>query len=226
MYQIKNTNSVFTIKKQLSKIKKNSYRRIISLLFITLLISITSCTRDQIEEIPYLEIKQNSIISIEWTAFKFPSFEDRVGVTGSFDSFEYRLTQNTDNILDQLNKSQLTISTNSVNIGNSDTKTSNVNLHFFSYFTSHIDCQIINIDHKNAEISISINGITRHYIFEVEIDKEKRNLVISGGIENLMVFGAQKAFVKLNEVCGIFHEGFVWPDVAINVRIENYDLLN
>ncbi len=204
----------------------NYFKGFSTLLLAILLLSTSSCTHDRIEEFSDIEVEQNLKVSLEWTAFKFPLFEDRVGVSGSFDSFEYSLTRSASNILDQLEDSEITIFTNSANVGNDDTKTSNVGKYFFPYFTPQIDCKVINIDHESAEIAISINEITQHVILNVALDEENSMLKLSGSIEDLRTFGAQTAFAKLNEACGIFHDGFVWPDVAINVTIENYNLLN
>lgn len=204
----------------------NHFKGLFVLLGAILLVNATSCTYDNLDEFSKIETEQNLKVSIEWTAFKFPTFEDRVGVSGSFDSLEYSLTRSTGNIIDQLMDSEITIPTSSVNVGNNSTKTSNVSKYFFNYFTTKIDCKVINIDHESAEIAISMNDVTEHTKFEVELDEENKIVKLSGSIEDLMIFGAETAFAELNEVCGIFHDGFVWPDITINVTIENYDSLN
>lgn len=206
--------------------KPNYFNSLLIVLFTIVLFNSTSCSNDRLDELSYPEFEQNLKVSIEWTAYKFPAFDARVGVSGSFESFEYILTGNSSNIINQLGDSEIKILTNSVNVGDSSTKTSNIAEHFFPYFAPHIDCKVISIDEESAEIAITINEVTKQVIFAVELDEENRTVKMSGGIEDLMVFGAQTAFSKLNEVCGVFHDGFVWPDVSINVTIENYDLLN
>ncbi len=204
----------------------NPYVHVLILLLAIFIVSSTACTRDQFEEFQPVELEQTSIVTIEWTAFKFPTFEDRVGVSGTFDSYEYKFARNANNILDQLDGAEITIPTSSINVGNSATKTANIATYFFPFLASKIDCEVKSIDRESAEIAISINDVTVHSIFEVNLDEANRTVKMSGGIEDLMVFGAQKAFKELNMVCGEYHDGFVWPDVTIEVTIEHYDLLN
>jgi len=182
-----------------------------------------ACTADMLPTVTDEVDFQECDITIGWTAFKFPIFEERLGVSGVFEDFEYNIINRSDNIIEKLDGASLTIHTNSVNIGGSSEKTNNVANHFFANFTPLIECKVNAIDDQGAHITVTMNTISKEILLKVTFDEEQRILTLSGTLENLNEFKAETALSKLDEVCGAYHQGFVWPDVDLKITLNNYN---
>ena len=194
-----------------------------------MLIFFSGCMYDSLEPIAInntLNTEASTLpINIEWKAFKFPDFENREGVSGTFESYSIELKNSSANIIEMLNDAEITIETSSVNISGNVSKTENVLNHFFAYFTPIIVGKVKNISETNALLEITMNGVAQEVIFDVAIIDETNTITFVGKIENLNSYNAAIAFAKLNEVCGVFHEGFVWPDIDLEIVINDYELL-
>lgn len=162
-------------------------------------------------------------INFKWTAFKYPSFNDRVAVRGTFDKMNWFINEDASNIYDKLDGAELIILTSSVNLGGSELRSTNVREYFFSKLTPTIHCKILSINTEYAIVSITMNGINRAVSLDISIDENAFNL--SGTILDLHEFNLSSAFDSLDEVCGIYHDNFVWPDIKLELSIENFDKL-
>jgi hypothetical protein len=167
-------------------------------------------------------------INISWTAYKFPGIDRRAGVSGTFDEIFYSYKHpEADNIYDYLADAEVTINTASVNVGNDPEKIGNLRHHFFAVFSPTIHAKVLGIDPqaRSAQVMVTMNGISREVAFSIDDDGE--NLAFSGRLADIVAdWGAAPALEKLAEVCGDYHEGVVWPDVDLLLRIERYrDLL-
>lgn len=162
-------------------------------------------------------------VSISWTAYKFPDFSDRVGVSGTFEEFFiiYKKKEAAD-IYEFLNEAEILIPTNSTNIGNDPLKSANVINHFFSYFTPVIHAQLISLDapSKMAKVRFTINGLTQEVLFLMEEIEE--DLVFTGQIQDIRYFNAKPALDVLQGVCGEFHQDKLWPDISLKAEIRNF----
>lgn len=195
-------------------------------LFIAFTALLLGCTNDNESDLfPEANTQTTSIIQIGWTAYKYPEFTERVGVSGTFENHEVFFLNESENILDKLTYAEISIPTNSVKVGNDTTRTDNVYNFFFKYFTTNIKGRINSINETEAIIAITINGTTQHIPFSVSLDKDKYNIILTGRIEDINPFGAAIAFYKLNDACGAVHNDFVWPDVDIEILVNNYKLL-
>lgn len=162
-------------------------------------------------------------VEVSWTAYKFPTFSSRVGVSGTFDEtfITYKQKEAAD-IYEYLREAEILIPTNSANIGNDSLKTSNVVNHFFSNFTPAIHGQIIEIDipSKKAKVIFTINGLSEEITFQMEEVKE--DLIFTGQMQDIGYFKANAALDALQQVCGEYHQDKVWPDISLRAEIKNF----
>jgi hypothetical protein len=170
------------------------------------------------------KINQEYSVSLSWTAYKFSDFKNRIGVSGTFEeafiTYKYKEAAN---IYEFLQEAEILIPVNSTNIENDPLKTFNVLNHFFSYFTPVIHGKIMHIDapNKNAKVIFNINGLSQEVIFHIEEVKE--DLVFTGQIQDIRYFNnAQTALDALQQVCGEYHQGKVWPDIDLKAEIKNF----
>lgn len=164
-------------------------------------------------------------ISIEWEAFKFPFFSERVGVVGRFNTYGITINNEEDDIFGKLQNGEIRILANSVQVGESEEKTSNLLNYFFEYVKPVIFGKIKSIDQDKALVSIMLNGVVKEIEFSVTLDDFNNRIIFIGKIEDLYEYDLEPAFLKLDEKCGIHHEGKVWPDVNLKIEIKNYHLL-
>ena len=162
-------------------------------------------------------------VAISWTAYKFPDFTSRVGVSGTFDKtyITYKEKEAAD-IYEFLTEAEILIPTNSANVGNDSLKSSNVKNHFFSYFTPVIHGRVMAIDSssKKARVKFTMNGLSQEVTFEMEEVKE--DLVFSGLIQDIGYFNSQAALDALQRVCGEYHQDKVWPDISLRAEIKSF----
>jgi hypothetical protein len=162
-------------------------------------------------------------VTVSWTAYKFPVFSSRVGVSGTFEEtfITYKKKEAAD-IYEYLREAEILISTNSANIGNDPLKTSNVVNHFFSNFTPAIHGRLIDIDTSSnkAKVKFTINGLSQEIIFQMEEVEE--DLVFTGKMQDIGYFKANAALDALQQVCGEYHQDKVWPDISLRAEIKNF----
>tara|TARA_B110000211_G_C14054485_1_gene542694 strand:- start:99 stop:956 length:858 start_codon:yes stop_codon:yes gene_type:complete len=163
-------------------------------------------------------------VDLKWTAYKFPGLSTRAGVSGSFSNYNWNLKNTSDSVLTILKGAELSIFTNSVNVGGDSLKNSNLSNHFFAYMSSVIYCEVISIDSTQALISIEMNHIKNDVLFDVTFSNNE--LSIDGVLNDLNFYDSSSAQLELDKVCGVAHQGILWPDVALHLTILNYDKLN
>jgi len=161
-------------------------------------------------------------VTLNWTAFKFPGFNTRAAVYGSFNEISWIASPGT-TIYDKLKNSELNIFTNSVNVGGSTVKSETLRDHFFRHLQPVIHCSIHTLDQEIAVAKVIINGIEQQLILNISM--EDNTLRLHGVLEDLGYFDTDIAFDNLELVCGDLHQNTVWPDVEVELIIENYDKL-
>lgn len=164
------------------------------------------------------EEKEQQVVAIEWTAYKYPIFEQRVGVSGSFKKISYELNDNFENPLDILDTAKVVITTESVNVGDNPERASNVG-QFFKNFTPTIAVNIISYTDSQAIISITMNQITQEVLLDLQYSEAEKKIELSGKIPDLSLFNWENGYNALEEVCGVYHQNKVWPDVDIKAVI-------
>lgn len=166
-------------------------------------------------------------VSLLWTAFKFPGFSERVGVSGTFDEIFISYKNRTaDNIYDYLKDAEILINSSSVNIGNDSLKNANLRHHFFRYFTPTIYCKVLDVNPSQgiAIVKITMNGISEQINFTIE--ENKKDLIFTGRIEDINSFQAGIALNALQAACGVYHRDKVWSDLSLKVKIINFKQFN
>lgn len=162
-------------------------------------------------------------VSISWTAYKFPDFATRAGVTGTFGDIYIKYnSQSPADIWEHLKNAEIIINSNSVNVNNDSTKNWNLKNYFFSFFTPVIYGKVLDVNpaDKKVIVKITMHGISKNIPFA--ITEEGENLTFAGSISNLNDFNAQSAFKALQNACGIYHDNKVWPDISLEAEIKNF----
>ena len=156
-------------------------------------------------------------IKINWTAYKFPDFNNRSGVSGTFDDLTYQLNEDFENPVDILKDAVVTVNTGSVNIGGRESLRSQNVLQFFTAFTPNIEGKVINYNKNTATIEFKMNDITQSLNFRVTTDNEK--LTLTGKVPNMNSFNWQAGYDALEKVCGEYHDNKVWEDVDVVIEV-------
>ncbi|KAA1243541.1 hypothetical protein [Aquimarina sp. RZ0] len=155
---------------------------------------------------------------LTWTAYKYAIFEERGGVSGTFEDIQYVLNQEYEEPIDILKDAEIRINTASVNIdGLEGVRTMNVGTQFFPFFTSQIKGKVSSYTQDIAVISFEMNGIEQEVIFDVIIEEDI--LKLTGTIDDMSFFEWDEAYNQLETVCGEFHENMVWPDIDLEAEI-------
>lgn len=162
-------------------------------------------------------------VSLSWTAYKFPEFSARAGVSGTFDKIfvSYKHPDASD-IFAFIKDAEILINSGSANISNDSLKSFNVQNYFFNYFTPVIHCKLVEINpsQDTAKVQITMNGISEEVKFA--ITKSNENLIFTGQIEDVFRFNAQRGMDSLQAACGTYHQNKVWPDISLKAEIKNY----
>lgn len=160
---------------------------------------------------------EEEVIALTFTAYKYLLFEERDGVTGTFNTIQYDLNEDYTKPIDMLSDAQVTIETSSVDIDGVDgLRTMNVGTNFFAFFSPTIVGQVINYNETEATITFTMNNTSQDVNFDVSI--EENVLVLRGTIIDMNLFNWMDAYAQLETVCGDFHENKVWPDVDLEAR--------
>ncbi len=156
-------------------------------------------------------------INVQWTAFKYPDFNSRVSVSGNFDEMDYVFNEDYgEKPVDILKNAEVTIKAESVNVENNEERSKNIR-YFFSFFTTIIKGKITKYDIEKAHVNFEMNGIIKEVIFDISINDSE--LFLNGVIPDMNLFNWEKAYSKLNEVCGEYHQNKLWNDIAIEIKI-------
>ncbi len=158
----------------------------------------------------------DAVIAITWTAYKYPIFEDRAPVSGTFEKIEYTFNEDYESPIELLENAEVAIETSSVNVGDDSQKTSNVGL-FFSTFTPSIQGEVVTYNDQEALINFTMNGISLNIPFEITVETD--HLLLKGSIPNMSLFDWEDAYIALDNVCGAFHDNKVWEDIDVEVQI-------
>ncbi len=163
------------------------------------------------------DVIDNSIIGVTWTAYKYPVFEDRASVNGTFDGIEYSFNTSPENPEDILKDAEVLIDATSVSVNGNEEGTTNLKM-FFSIFTSEIAGKVIAYTDSEATINFTMNGVSIDVILDVVLEADQ--LILKGSIPNMDLFNWQDGYDALDNVCGEYHENKVWADIDIEAKIK------
>ncbi|PHS07559.1 MAG: hypothetical protein COA88_08530 [Kordia sp.] len=153
---------------------------------------------------------------VTWTAYKFPDFNNRASVSGTFGGIDYILNNEYSNPIDILENATVTINTTSVNVGGNDEKTQNT-AYFFSLFTPEIVGIVNSYTVQKALITFSMNGIEQQVEFDITLEENK--LILNGSVPDMNLFNWQSAYDGFATVCGEYHQQKVWEDITVKIEI-------
>jgi len=199
----------------------------LSILFIALAISLTSCKnekKDTKTETNSGTITAEKFVvkpeatSVTWTAYKTT---EKKGVGGEFTTIKFEEKMGS-SAQEALNNLSFSIPISSL-FTNDATNTRDAKIKT-SFFGTMLDTEFIKgkINYENDVVSASItmNGITNNLPLEISITDDRR--VTMNGNMQLKDWDALGALAALNKVCFDLHKGAdgvskTWEDVAIEV---------
>ena len=155
-------------------------------------------------------------VQIEWTAYKYPDYDNRAGVSGTFDTVTYTFNESGDTPVSILEDAIVTVDASSVNVGNESERTQNV-FTFFAAFTPDILGTVTSFTDTTVTIDFEMNSITTTQVFDVTILSDR--LVLTGSIPDLSIYNWDAGYDALEAVCGEYHENKLWEDVDVTINI-------
>jgi hypothetical protein len=166
-------------------------------------------------------VYQPEYTSIQWTAYKFTK---RVGVSGTFNSYEVQLGSNTTTPKNALTGLNFTIATSS-NDSKNEERDGKIAEHFFGTMmnTENITGEVISVSGTDtagkAKVAITMNSITHEVDADYSIAGGKVKLNTSLQMAD---WKAESSISALNKVCEALHTGedgisILWPDVDVEV---------
>lgn len=158
-------------------------------------------------------------VEIVWTAYKFPDYATRAGVSGTFDNVALQYDTNAQGALAKLATAAVTINVMNARIGEDALKTSNVRDSFFAALAPQITASVKEVIGNEVIVTINMNNVSHDYPFA--LTAENSTLVLTGTIDNLLDFNTSSALDALQTVCGAYHENKVWPDIGLRVTIHH-----
>ncbi|WP_194767150.1 YceI family protein [Tamlana sp. I1] len=200
----------------------------ISLLFIAMAISLTSCKQEKketkTEAATEVSAAKQFVIKPEGTSVKFTAYKttDKVGVGGEFTTVNFDEKSGA-TPEEALNNLKFSIPVSSL-FTNDATNTRDAKIKT-SFFGAMLDTDLITgtIKYVNGSVvaSVTMNGETNNLPMDVKITDERR--VTLTGTMNLAEWKALDALASLNKVCFDLHKGAdgvskTWEDVAIEVN--------
>ena len=159
-----------------------------------------------------------SSTKLTWTSYKFT---EKTGVSGTFDEINVLISNPSDNLFNTLTGATFAIPVNSVNSENPE-RDLKIQDHFFGSMqsTEVISGLIKTIDETSALVEITMNGMSKEYNGQIQVEDEK--VTLSTTID-LVDFEAQNSVDSLNSVCYDLHKGEdeiskLWSVVDIKVE--------
>lgn len=199
----------------------------ISLLFIAITLSLTSCKQEKketkTETTTEAATAAKFVVKPEATTVKFTAYKttDKVGVGGEFTTIKFE-EQSGDTPEAALNNLNFSIPVSSL-FTNDPTNTRDAKIKA-AFFGAMLDTDLITgslkYENGSAVVSITMNGETQNLPMDVVITDERR--VTFTGTMNLADWKALDALASLNKACEALHTGAdgvskTWEDVAIEV---------
>jgi polyisoprenoid-binding protein YceI len=199
----------------------------LSILFIALAISLTSCKNEKKDNKTLTNsetitaekfVVKPEATSVTWTAYKTT---EKKGVGGEFTTIKFEEKMGS-SAQEALNNLSFSIPISSL-FTNDATNTRDAKIKT-SFFGTMLDTEFIKgkINYENDVVSASItmNGVTNNLPLEISITDDRR--VTMNGTMQLKDWDALGALAALNKVCFDLHKGTdgvskTWEDVAIEV---------
>jgi len=160
---------------------------------------------------------------IQWTAYKTTS---RVPVKGEFKQFDLKGVQTAENIPNTLKNAEIDINIFSV-FTNVEERDKKIILYLFEKMsnTNKIKVKVKKIEGNTLYADITMNGRTKEVPFNMHVDEKRGTLDLTGKIDLVKDFEAQKPLSLLNKACYNLHMGEdgvskTWPDVNLRAFLK------
>lgn len=149
---------------------------------------------------------------LKWTAYKTP---EKVGVQGSFDSIVVNNTNESEIPEEVLEGATFNITTSSMTTGDASRDAKILSLFFNNLEDKNIIGSFGKFENGVVPIKITMNNIEATKNFQYTF--ENRKVVITGVIDVIKDFKANRGFSLLEEACAALHLNKSWTDVSIEI---------
>ncbi|MFD1551181.1 YceI family protein [Putridiphycobacter roseus] len=155
---------------------------------------------------------------VNWNAFKF---NEKTAVGGTFNEVNVLISQASEDMFKTLTGASFTIPTSGVN-SNNEIRDPKIKASFFDQMesTEVISGVVKSINATDANVEITMNGVSKDYNGAVTVDGQKISFATTIDMND---FDAGYAIDSLNNVCSDLHKGAdgvskLWTEVEINVE--------
>ncbi|QLE00153.1 YceI family protein [Galbibacter sp. BG1] len=169
------------------------------------------------EEVTETEKKQPLKLkdSLRFTAFKT---EQKIGVNGTFTDIQLSdFHDEKENMVDLLTGANFKINTKSIYTKDPARDAKLEKFFFENLASSEITGKFKSFNSEKAMVQLEMNGIEKEIPFELNATKDQVEL--SGSIDMIEDFSANKAFQAIHEACKVLHEDKTWTDVDLKIII-------
>lgn len=150
--------------------------------------------------------------ALKWTAFKTP---EKVAVHGSFDSIVVNNTKESVIPEEILENADFTIYTSSMTTGDVSRDAKIIGLFFNNLEGQTITGSFGKFSDNTVPVTLKMNNVEAVKDFSYTFENKK--IIITGVIDVIEDFKAQKGFDLLEEACAALHMNKSWTDVSIEV---------
>ena len=150
--------------------------------------------------------------ALKWTAYKQP---EKIAVHGSFDSIVVQNTKESVIPEEILEGATFFITTSSMTTGDVSRDAKILSLFFNNLDSPNISGEFGKFEDQNVPVKIKMNNVevTKNFKYTFENNK----IVITGIVDVLSDFKAQKGFDFLHEACAELHLNKTWTDISIEI---------
>lgn len=150
--------------------------------------------------------------ALKWTAYKTP---EKVAVHGSFDSIVVNNTKESVIPEEILENADFTIYTSSMTTGDVSRDAKIIGLFFNNLEGQTITGSFGKFSDNTVPVTLKMNNVEAVKDFSYTFENKK--IIITGVIDVIEDFKAQKGFDLLEEACAALHMNKSWTDVSIEV---------
>lgn len=168
-------------------------------------------TTEEINEADELSFNPSKT-ALKWTAYKTP---EKVAVHGSFDSITVNNTHRSVIAEEVLAGAEFSIATSSMTTGDISRDGKIIGLFFNNLTNNKITGKFGKFEDQVVPVTLKMNDVevTKNFSYTFE----NKKIIITGVIDVISDFKADKAFGFLDEACAALHMNKTWTDVSIEV---------
>ncbi|MDG4946595.1 YceI family protein [Weeksellaceae bacterium KMM 9713] len=149
---------------------------------------------------------------LKWTAYKTP---EKVAVHGSFDNIDVKDTKESNIPEEILEGASFDITTSSMTTGDVSRDAKILSLFFNNMDGANIIGSFGEFNNGVVPVKIVMNGVKVEKNFQYTFENKK--IIITGVIDVIEDFKANRGFDLLHEACAELHLNKTWTDVSIEI---------